>query len=199
MATTAAIAATSEAIRALIDRALTAGGTDYTNVQAKHFQADELQVSAKNLTAAVSVYLHRVTVSGIRRNLPPGRGPHGERVRPPLPVDLYYLVSAWGKSPLEQQRLLGFALRTLEDTPILPATLLNEGFPDAFRPHETVELVWTPLSVQDEADVWQVAQSSQQPSAHYVARGIEIESLEPYEEYRLVQTREFDVGIVVGS
>jgi hypothetical protein len=197
MATTAAIAATSEAIRSLLDRAL-ADSTEFNTVNASHYQADELQGAGKNTADAVSVYLHRVTVSSVRRNLPPGVGRAGERVRPPIPVDLYYLISAWGKSPLAQQALLGFSIRTLEDTPILPPTLLNEGgYAGVFRADETVELVWTPLSVQDEADVWQVAQTSQQPSAHYIARGVEIESRLAYDELPLVQTREFDVGVVV--
>jgi hypothetical protein len=196
MATTAAIGATSEAIRSLLARAL-ADSVAFANVGASHFQAEELQEAIKNETTAVSVYLHRVIVSATRRNLRPGVGPQGERVRPPISVDLSYLVSAWGPSPLVQQTLLGFAIRAIEDTPILPPTLLNDGgFAGVFRTDETVELVWAPLTVQDEADVWQVAQQSQQPSAHYVARGVEIESLLAYPEPPLVQTRDLEFGVV---
>jgi hypothetical protein len=196
MATSAAIAATSEAMRSLLDRAL-ADEPGLSTVDAVHVQADELQRSFKNDKDAVSVYLHRVTVSAHRRNAPPGTTADGRRVRPPIPVDLYYLISAWGLSPLRQQQLLGFAIRTLEDTPILPSTLLNDGgFAGVFGAHETVELVWTPLSVQDEAYVWQVAQASQQPSAHYIARGVEIESPLAYGELPPVQTRELDFGVL---
>ncbi len=74
--------------------------------------------------------------------------------------------------------MLGFAIRTLEDTPILPAGVLNQHSPepDVFRPDETVELVFEAVSVQDASYIWEVAQTKEQPSATYVARMIEIES-----------------------
>ena len=50
-----------------------------------------------------------------------------------------------------QQRLLGFCMRALEDTPTLPAGLLNQAGTGTatFRGQETVQIVRDKLSIQD--------------------------------------------------
>ena len=89
----------------------------------------------------ISLYLYRVAVNGARRNMPPVTGPDGRRYRPPIALDLHYLLSAWARSPAKQQRLLGWAIRTFEDVPILPTGLLNNygPEPEIFQPGENPE------------------------------------------------------------
>lgn len=194
MAGTDAIAATSEAIRSLLERSLR-DTTDFATVDVTLYQSHNLQnLLADDSPAMVSVMLHRVSVSPARHNVPVRIGPNGERPRKPIPLDLAYLVTAWAGDALMQQRLLGYAIRTLEDTPILPSGLLNDaGFDGTFEAHETIELCWAPLSLADEYEVWQVAQTNQQPSASYIARTVAIESREVSTEHALVQTRQFDL------
>ena len=85
----------------------------------------------------------------------------------------------------------------MQDTPTLPTGLLNSFFAEpVFRSDETVEVVWETLTMRDEYDVWDVARKNQQPSAAYVARVVEIESPRTIGEYPLVQTREFETGMV---
>lgn len=193
MASPDGIAATTDAIRALLDGAAKDSGT-FTTVPVKVYQSDDLQQPlTADTPATVSVLLHRVSVSPARRNVPLRTGPLGERFRPPIPLDLFYLVSAWAGDSRMQQRLLGWAVRMLEDTPILPSALLNQnGWAGTFAPNETVELTWAPLTPQEEFDIWQIAQTNQQPSASYVARTVAIESRQQLHEYELVQSTEFD-------
>lgn len=193
MATTDAIAATTDAIRALLDGAAKESPA-FSNVAISIYQSDDLQQAlAAKTDATISVFLHRISVSPNRRNVPIRTGPHGERYRPPIPVDLYYLVIAWASDARTSQRLLGWAVRVLEDTPVLPSALLNDnGWDGTFYPDETVELTWAPLSMQEEYDMWQIAQQNQQPSASYVARTVAIESRRILPEYGLVQTTEWD-------
>lgn len=185
MAAYPAIAATSEAILGLLQSA--AVGGEFDGVQFAHYQTSNL---ASPMTEGVSLYLYRVTVSA-NRNLPPRLGPDGRRYRPPIPLDLHFLVIAWAETAIRQQRLLGFAIRTLEDTPILPAGVLNQHSPepDVFRPEETVELVFEGVTIQDFGYIWHVAQTKEQPSATYVARMVEIESRVSVDDAGLVQTR----------
>jgi Pvc16 N-terminal domain len=193
MASTDAIAATTDAIRALLDGAAKDSPT-FSFATVSIFQSDDLQtlLSART-TPTVSVLLHRISVSPARRNVPLRVGPLGERYRPAIPLDLYYLVSAWAGDARMQQRLLGWAVRVLEDTPILPSALLNDnGWDGTFSPDETVELTWAPLTPEQEFDIWQVAQNNQQPSASYAARTVAIESRRTLHEYALVQTTEWD-------
>lgn len=190
MAQYPAIAATSEAILGLLQSAIVGGefdGVAFAHYQAKNFESP--------MTEGISLYLYRLTVSS-NRNLPPRRGIDGRRYLPPLPLDLHFLVTAWADDAVKQQRLLGFAIRTLEDTPILPAGVLNQHGPEAdvFRPEETVELVFEGLTVQDTSYVWEVAQTKEQPSAPYVARMVEIESSVALDDAAPVQTREFDLA-----
>jgi hypothetical protein len=194
MAGVDAIAATSEAIVSLL------GGTakddpDYSTVNVQQYRSDDLQTLLSDQTAAtISVYLHRVSVSPARHNIPFKTGVHGESYPPAIPLDLYYLVTAWAGTAISQQQLLGWAIRVLEDTPVLTSALLNQVVDGGFAPAETVELVWAPLTMQEEWDLWQVAQTNQQPSASYVARTVAIESSRALPDYALVQSTGFDYG-----
>jgi len=194
VANPSAIAATTAAIKSLLDRAA-AGSTDFSSVTVSTFRSDDLQAPPTGEASApvVSVYLYRVTLSTVRVGRPAVIDRDGRRIRAPILLDLHYLLTAWARSALMQQKLLGWAIRALEDNPVLPATLLNDGGWDGtFGDTETVELVWQPLTPQEEWDLWQVAQTSQQPSAIYLARGVALDSLIPVVEGPLVQTVELD-------
>src|SRR3954451_11221229 len=132
MASYPAIAATSEAILGLLESA--ALTSEFAGVSFAHYQAADFQTP---IPTGVSLFLHRVTVNP-NRNLAPRRNADGRRLRPAIPVDLHYLLTAWADDAIKQQRLLGFAVRTLEDTPILPAGVLNHYGPenDVFEPVE---------------------------------------------------------------
>jgi hypothetical protein len=191
MASADGIAATSDGIRAVLDRAVAA--TTFTGLHIEHFGAGELQSPPGSSDVVVSVWLYRVTPSAVRRSSTQLVTVDGQTLNAPVLVDLYYLVTAWAKAPLLRQQLLGWAIRALDDTPVLPASLLNDGpWHGVFRATETVELSALPLTMQEEYDVWQVAQQSQQPSASYIVRGLELETRVPVEELPLVQTREWD-------
>jgi len=188
MAAYPAIAAASEAILGMLESA--AAGTEFTGTRFEHYGSKELN---DPMADGVSLWLYRITVNGALRSLPPRLAPDGTRYRPSLPLDLHYLLVAWG-SPLRQQRLLGWCARVIDDTPIVPVGLLNHYGPerDVFGPDEAVEFVWDPLSQQDLYDIWDVAKEHAQPAIPYVARMVLIDSAIPMDEFPLVQTR--DVG-----
>src|SRR5262249_20111533 len=124
------------------------------------------------------LYLYRLGLNAARRNLPVHIKLNGQRCRPPLPLDLYFILTAWAKSAAKQQRLLGWAMRTLEDTPLLPTGLLNDIGPEqeVFPKSESVELIFEPLSLQDMYNIWSAIKVSPQLSASYVARAVAIDS-----------------------
>lgn len=194
MATSAAISATTNAIVNLLKRAAeddpewNQPGIDVLPIHAANLQ-DGLATAS---TSTLSVFLYRVALSAGLRNVPL-RHVSGVLLRPAIPVDLFYLVTSWAQDPTMQQRLLGWAIRSIEDASVLPSTLLNEGSPTTvFAPNETVEIVWHLLTMQEEFDLWQVAQTNQQPSASYVARTVALESTLTVPAEDLVQVREFD-------
>jgi uncharacterized protein DUF4255 len=182
-----AIAAVSRAIRGLLD--LACPRPEFDGARFEVYQASNFQ---NPMDEGVSLYLYRVSTSS-RRNLPSRTGPNGETYRPPLPLDLYYMLTAWGRTFEKQQGLLGFCIRELGNIPILPSGLLNHFGPsDVFRQDEAVELVFEPLTLQDFSNIWEPLKPNLQPSATYVARMVAIESTVEILGAGNVQTRQFD-------
>jgi hypothetical protein len=150
----------------------------------------------------VTVYLYRVDFSTTRRNLPPRIKPNGDRLKPPTPLDLHFLITAWARSAEQQWALLAWAIRTFEDSNVLPAGLLNQNAgsapdgtsPVVFSDDEAVELVGENLSLQDMVSTWEVAKSNQQPSASFVVRSVLIDSTIVVIAGKPVQTRVLDLA-----
>jgi hypothetical protein len=144
----------------------------------------------------LTLFLYRVSPSAARRNLG-GRTDGAVRRRPPMVVDVHYLLSAWASTAEKQHRLLGWSMRTIEDTAILPPTLLNENAApdhDTFRPDESVSLVPDPLSLQDFFNVWELAGKPRLPaSTSYVARLLAIDSAVGDAEAEPVRLRRLDL------
>lgn len=165
---------------------------EFDGVRFELYQAKDFN---NPMDEGVSLFLYRLATSS-RRNLPARLGPNGEKYRPPLPIDLYYLLTAWGRTSAKQQRLLGWCIRELGDTPVLPASLLNHYMPEqeTFRPDESVELIFEPLSLQDISNLWEPLKQNLQASAFYVARMVALESTVVLAEGGPVQTRQFDLA-----
>jgi hypothetical protein len=191
MATHRAIAAVGGALLRLLEDACPRA--DFPTAEFSLIQAG--QIKAAPMKEGVSLLLYRVAINGAGRNRAVRVRQDGTRYRPSLPVDLYYLLTPWAESAFKQHRLLGWAMRTLEDTPILPAGLLNQHGPehDTFGPTETVEIVTEPITVIDLANVWEALEADWQVSVAYVARLVAIDSDLDLVEGPRVQTRELDV------
>jgi hypothetical protein len=148
---------------------------------------------AKPMKAGVSLFLYRVLPNGVHRP-PAGRlAPDGQRYRNMLPLDLHFLLTVWGSDATLQHTIAGWMMRVLEDTPILPAGLLNAAAPDAFNGDETVEVGLADLRTEDLFHLWEtIVQNDYQLSVPYVARSIRIESTQILQSGQPVQERMFD-------
>src|SRR5215216_5245028 len=125
MARHQAIATTGQAIIQLL-----ADACPRPEFDAARFELYQLRDFQAPIEEGVTLFLYRVSINGSRRNLPPTVGPDGRRYRPPVPLDLHYLLTAWAKTAARQQRLFGWAVRALQDVPVLPASLLNHYAPE---------------------------------------------------------------------
>jgi hypothetical protein len=196
MANYYAIAAISTALQGLLTDARPQ--LEFSTAQIELLQVSDFQ-KPKPIEEGVSIMLYRVAVSATPRNLYPRLDPTGRRKLPPLPVDLHFLFTVWGRSAARQQRLLGWLMRTLEDTPTLNAELLNYyGGPDTiFDETETVTMIFDPLSLQDLTNVWDILKPNVQPSVAYIARQIALETVLEEQGGELVQARDFRVAKVI--
>ena len=191
MARFQAIAATGQAMLGLL--ADSCPTPEFAGARFELYQAGNFLAP---MDEGISLFLYRVGVNAALRNHPASVGLMGERRRPPLPLDLFYVMTAWAKTAVKQQRLLGWAMRTLEDTPILPASLLNHYGPEAdvFNPHETVEVIFETLTLQDLSNLWNAIKINPPLSVPYTARIVGIDAPLTQTEAGLVRTREFEMA-----
>lgn len=165
--------------------------SEFMNARFELYQPSNFQ---EPMEEGISLFLYRVEVNPGLRNMPNRVGLDGVSRRAPLPLDLYYLLTVWAKDVVKQQRVLGWAMRTLEDAPVLSAGRLNNFGPetDVFSPNETIEIIFQTLSLQDLSNLWGAFKLSLPLSVAYIARVVGIDSAIPVQEYPPVQTREID-------
>jgi hypothetical protein len=144
-----------------------------------------------------SLMLWRVTVNSARTQAP-RRGPDGVLRRPALPVDLHFMLTPWAGEAERQLRLMGWALRFVEDNARITANVLNHSLTrrerPAFQPGESVELFCDPPALADYLGLWDKYRSRWQTSINYVARMVMIESDLTMGDEALVRTREMRYG-----
>ncbi len=141
----------------------------------------------------------RVTVNSNVRNQAPRRLPDGRLRRPALPVDLGLMLTPWSTDPEAQLRLMGWAMRFLEDHAIVPASVLNQALSrrtvPAFNADEAVELLFDAPALPDYLGLWDKFRNRWQTSLTYSARMVAIESDRTQDEGAPVQTRDIAYGL----
>lgn len=167
---------------------------DYFDHELKHelqFQVYTRDDFATAMEAGVSVFLYRIYHSGVNR-LPPGaRGPYGEPKKPQLPVDLHFLLTAWGRAASLQNTIAGWMMRVMEDNPVLQPGLLNHKW-SAFSHNETVEISLAKVSTEDIFRIWDtLIQDKYQLSVPYFARDVRIDSKLDKKVGSTIHDREF--------
>jgi hypothetical protein len=151
---------------------------------------------APAFSEGVTLLLYRVGLNG-RRSIQYPTLPDGRRPRPAIAVDLFYLLSVWGRSAVQQQRLFGWCMRELANHAALPSGVLNQhhlGPTDTFNATEDLEVTCEPLSLQDLSAIWDVLKPHIPLSVGYVVHMVPIESDDLVAAGAPVQTRRFDLG-----
>jgi hypothetical protein len=190
MANYRAIAATSTALAGLLrdryPRDEFGAGLDVSLYQTRDFETP--------MQEGFSVYLYRVAINGAVRNLTLRRTPDGRRLRPSLPLDLHYVITPWAQDAERQHRMLGWAMRLMEDVSVLSAGHLNHYLPetDTFLAGEGVEMICDPLSFADYLTLWDRLRPRLPASATYALRMILIDSDVHVDDGAAVQTRRFE-------
>jgi hypothetical protein len=165
---------------------------------------DRLQISA-TVTAAppdvtvtgvagrrLNLYLYHLAENAALKNQQiPGQGHPSEYGRPPLSLNLHYLLTAFGSSEdapdadLQAQQLLADGMRILHDFPIIPDDL-HEG-DDPLKPlildpsllgeFERVKITLSPTSLEEFSKLWMaLPAASFRRSVAYEVAVVQIES-----------------------
>jgi hypothetical protein len=150
------------------------------------------------VTEGFSLMLWRVTVNNARNQLP-RRGPDQVLRRPALPVDLHFLLTPWAGEAERQLRLMGWAMRFVEDNACISANMLNHSLTrrerPVFQPDESVELYCDPPGLADYLGLWDKYRARWQTSVNYVARMVMLESEVRLRDESLVRSRDMGFGV----
>lgn len=170
MVTYRALGSVAEAVARLLEQAWDATILNGIEPQLEVYQGTSFSAP---MQTGLSVFVHRVSVDSVQRTLPRSLAHH----RPPLPVVLDLLLTAWARDVSAELDLLGWAMRTLADHPIVSTGFLIAAVPGVFAGDETVELVSTDLSGDQIFQLWQALPGQGvQLSASYAARVVRLES-----------------------
>ncbi len=129
----------------------------------------------------VNLFLYHIEHSATWRNMEnPGRVKPGETGHPPLAINLYYIITAYGQNGNELigHLLLGKAMSLLHDHTVFGKTEIRNAFAVSGL-HEQIErgrITPQPISLEDVSKLWTGFQTQYRLSAAYEISVLLIES-----------------------
>lgn len=193
MSNSLAIASVTAALRKLLE-----DGTKLLDDGSPDPELTDLEVTtqppdkARNTKTSnqINLFLYQTAANAALRNMDMPRVVRpGESSLPPLALNLFYLITAYGKNNEDtlSHRLLGRAMRILHDYSVLVASdLLSPGeIGDLFSESgldmqpERVRLTPVPMSLDEMSKLWMIFQTQYRISAAYQAAVVLIESTRP--------------------
>jgi hypothetical protein len=192
MSTALAIAATIRAIASMVDSGVGAANLVglFGAAQTTVFAPDLIAIGEAQETDHLNIFLYAVSMNAGWRNVGAARNAAGERTgRPPLAVDLHFLLSAYGAKPYHPELLLGIGMQALHEQPFLDragvAQLFNSAGSDEDiamatagldQQIEQIKISPHDLSADELYKLWSAFGSKCRPSAAYVATVVLIQS-----------------------
>ena len=162
------------------------------NLQFEVYSTEDFK---NHMASGVSLFLYRVYVNQNQRT-PVVRASDSRTRRPSLPLDLHFFLTVWGAKASLQHAILGWAMRVLEDGPVVPASLLNGVRRNVFRDDETVEVVAGQLTNEELMRIWDDLPTEYRLSVPYIARIVRIESAIEVSPPSVVRQRYLEYGAV---
>jgi len=193
MSNSLAIEAVTSALRKLLE-----DGTKLLDTGDQDPELTDLEVTTQPPDRArntktnnqINLFLYQTAVNAALRNMDiPRQVRSGEFGFPPLALNLYYLITAYGRNNEDtfSHRLLGRAMRILHDHSVLAAsdllspTEIRDLFSESgldLQP-ERVRLTPVPMNLDEMSKLWMIFQTQYRISAAYQAAVLLIESTRP--------------------
>lgn len=202
MSSPLAIGAVSAVLRNLLDNGLIeAGAAIGTTVNVSAVAPDTIDLESPEEPPRLNLFLYQVAENAALRNraLPSRSGTSGDRLtNAPLALDLYYVLTAYGRIDFHAEILLGYAMHLLHERPVLdraavrralnPSPLDVGMLPPAFQALAAADLAdqfelikVTPVAMNGDemSKLWAAIQSHYRPSAAYMVTVVLIEGTRP--------------------
>jgi Pvc16 N-terminal domain/IPT/TIG domain len=201
MSNALAIAAVSAVLRDLLNNAMIDHAISTTvgsPVTVTALPPDRIKTGDTELPQLNIFLYHVASNTGWSNTELPSRDTQGNRItNSPLALDLYYLLSAYGKSDFDGEILLGYAMQMLHETPVLPRAAIRTAL-GGVPPVSSSLLPIGPLAASDLADqieqikispqlmnieevwkLWTALQAPYRPTAAYRVSTVLIQSSKP--------------------
>jgi hypothetical protein len=130
-----------------------------------------------NNSVRLSIYLYRIVENPYMKNRFPLEGTGGKQRKPPLTLDLYYLLTPLVGTPREQQIVLGKSMQILYDRAILQSQDMTGALGAS---GEEIRLVLNSVSLEELTRVWQALEIPYRLSVCYLARVVIADSTEEH-------------------
>jgi hypothetical protein len=200
-----AIAAVSAVLRdlltsAMIDQSVSTTVGNPVNVTA--LPPDRIK-TGNDEAPQLNIFLYHVSSNAGWSNAAlPSRDAVGNRAtNPPLALDLYYLLSAYGKSDFDGEILLGCAMQAFHESPALPRDAIRKALGSASQPPgplsaaglsdqiEQIRITPQLMNIEEVWKLWTALQAPYRPTAAYRASVVLIESTKPAKSPPQVSSR----------
>jgi hypothetical protein len=201
MSNALAIAAVTAVLRDLLNNAVIDHGLSTTvgsPVSVTALPPDRIKIGDDE-QPQLNLFLYHVAPNPGWSNVAlPSRDRDGNRVsNPPLALDLYYLLTAYGKNDFDGEILLGYAMQMLHETPVLSRkairTALGDEPPvssellpvgplaaaDLADQVEQIKIASQPMNTEEVSKLWTALQAHYRPTAAYHVSVVLIESSKP--------------------
>jgi hypothetical protein len=209
-----AIGAVSAVLRNLLDNGLVDVGAPLGSVKVTAVAPDTIKLDDPDAPPSLNLFLYRTSPNlGWRESGLPSFDGNGNRIsRPPLALDLHYLLTAYGNADFQAEILLGYAMHLLHERPVLdraairraldPSPLGASILPPAFQALtasdladqvDAVTVTPDPMDAEEMSRLWSAMQAHYRPTAAYLVSVVLIESRKPVRTPLPVLTR----GLVV--
>lgn len=159
---------------------------------------------ATHTPSQLNVFLYQTTISAAYRNQDPPQVRPGEAGFPALPLELHYLLTAFGAADddVDAHKVLGRALSVLHDTPLLNRTGPIAQAVGLDQQHENLRVTPTNMTLEELSKMWTAFQTQYRASAAFCVSLVLIDSTRPTRSALPVLTRgsgDRGVATVVGG
>ena len=218
MSNALAIAAVTAVLKDLLDNGLidrNVSSTIGAPVTISALPPDRVKTTDNSDPTQLNLFLYHVAPNQGWRNVGlPSRNGRGERLsNPPLALDLFYLLTAYGKQDFEAEILLGYAMQLLHETPVLTRDAIRRSLvptspvggggllppplnalpaSELAEQVELIKLTLQPTNTEETSKLWSAIQSNYRPSVAYQASVVLVESTRPARSPLPVLTRGSD-------
>jgi hypothetical protein len=205
-----AVGGVTATLRSLLTTALTTGGPSTllgSSSPGITSLSPDLIKTGPNEQPQVNIFMYYASINPSLRNLDlPSMGSNGGRLsNPPLPLNLHYLITAYGGNQFDPEILLGWAMQVFHETPVVPRAtiqaaltgLLAHTSPEntllagSTLPNQVEHIRITPeaLTTEEIYRLWAAFQTNYRPTTSYKVSVVVIQDVQAFTSNLPVQRR----------